>query len=75
MIILMCTKTSQAEQYEPSSRGVFGGLSRRCCSQRQLALSVKQLITQVYHLKEGDKAAHTDMHKHFQRQRHTQVYL
>lgn len=43
---------SQAEQLESNSDRVFGSLSHRCCSQRQLALSVKQLITQVYHIKE-----------------------
>lgn len=60
VIILMCTKMSWAEQLESSSDRVFGSLSRRCRSQRQLPLSVKQLITQVYHPKEEMKQhAHT----------------
>lgn len=55
VIILMCTKMSWAEQLESSSDRVFGSLSHRCCSQRQLPLSIKQLITQVYHPKEEMK--------------------
>lgn len=48
----MWSKASRAEQFKSSGDGGFGGLSLRRRSQRQLALSIKQFITQACQLKE-----------------------
>ncbi len=73
----MCTKMSQAEQLESNSHRVFGSLSQRCYSQRQLVLSVKQLITQTINLKRrgGSTHTHAQTHIHTQRQHTPGVYL